>query len=92
VNPRRLTARVEGHVQGVGYRAFVQREARRLGLRGYVRNLRDGAVEAVAEGDEPVLRELAEALSRGPAGSHVTRVHADWADPTGEFRGFEVRY
>ena len=52
---QRLTAIVHGDVQGVGYRFFAQRQAARLGLRGYVRNLRDGTVEVVAEGPRPLL-------------------------------------
>jgi acylphosphatase len=66
--------RVEGRVQGVGYRWFVWREAERLGLRGSVRNLADGAVEVMAAGTEEALQELARSLARGPAAARVARV------------------
>jgi acylphosphatase len=88
---KRLEARVEGVVQGVGYRVFVLREARRLGLRGWVRNRADGSVEAVAEGPQEELRELETVLRRGPAGAVVRDLHSRWSDATGEFTGFEVR-
>jgi acylphosphatase len=66
--------RVEGRVQGVGYRWFVWREAARLGLRGSVCNLADGAVEVIAEGTEQALQGLERALARGPAAARVARV------------------
>jgi acylphosphatase len=87
---RRLTARVTGIVQGVGFREFAAREAQRLGLAGTVRNCADGAVEAIAEGPEPELRDLRLALSRGPWSANVQRVDAAWSEATGEFRGFRI--
>jgi acylphosphatase len=89
---RRLTAHVEGRVQGVGYRAFTRAEARRLGLRGEVRNLPDGAVAVVAEGEEDALCRLLSALRRGPSGFGVAEVRAEWSAATGEHAGFRVRY
>ncbi|WP_328774473.1 acylphosphatase [Elioraea tepida] len=65
---------VSGRVQGVGFRAFVVREACALGLAGWVRNLADGRVEALAEGDPAALAKLAEALGRGPLLARVDRV------------------
>jgi acylphosphatase len=65
---------VHGRVQGVGFRWFVLREAERRGLRGYVRNLRDGSVEVIAAGKEPALEELGLVLERGPAQARVERV------------------
>ncbi len=89
----RLQAEVRGHVQGVGFRWFVQREARRLGLSGWARNLPDGRrVELVAEGDRDVLDQFVEALRRGPAGSRVEAVDTSRAPATGEFTGFEIRH
>ena len=88
---KRLYARVHGRVQGVGYRAFAQSEARRLGLSGYVRNCEDGTVEVVAEGEESTLREFLNALQRGPVGAWVQRVDADYAEATGEWRNFTIR-
>ena len=65
---------VHGRVQGVGFRWFVLREAERRGLRGYVRNLRDGSVEVIAAGKEQALEELGRLLERGPAQARVERV------------------
>ncbi len=65
---------VRGAVQGVGYRAFAQREAAALGLRGWVRNRWDGTVEGVAIGGEEKLAAFRRALQRGPAAARVERV------------------
>lgn len=65
---------VRGRVQGVGYRAWTQRQAAALGLRGWVRNRNDGTVEAVFAGDPDAVAAIAEALLRGPSASHVTGV------------------
>jgi len=66
--------RVEGAVQGVGFRWFVLREAHRLGLRGWVSNLPDGSVEVVADGAAAFLAELQRALARGPSAAQVSNV------------------
>lgn len=66
---------VEGRVQGVGFRWFVQREAAELGLRGWVRNTDAGHVEAMAAGSPEQLGELEAALHKGSRGSRVDRVH-----------------
>jgi acylphosphatase len=65
---------VEGRVQSVGFRFFVEHEATQLGLRGYVRNLYDGRVEVYALGEEAVLEQLRGRLEQGPPGSRVVRV------------------
>jgi acylphosphatase len=87
----RLKALVYGHVQGVGFRFFVERQAVSLGIVGYTRNLRDGSVEVVAEGPRPALEALLSQLGRGPRSARVDRVVADWSEATGEFDGFSVR-
>lgn len=71
---------VEGRVQGVGYRAFLTREANALGLVGWARNRRDGSVEAVARGERTALDALLDAARRGPAASRVDRVMAEPAE------------
>jgi acylphosphatase len=71
---------------------FVQREARRLRLSGWVRNTEDGDVETIAEGAGPALREFLNALRRGPSGARVDGVNASWSHGTGEFVAFSVRY
>ena len=62
---------VQGRVQGVGFRAFVEREALRRGLAGWVRNCRDGSVEAVFAGEAAVVADVIEACRRGPMLSRV---------------------
>jgi acylphosphatase len=62
---------VHGRVQGVGYRAFVEYEALMRGVEGWVRNRRDGTVEAVLMGEEAVVRDMIEACRRGPFAARV---------------------
>jgi acylphosphatase len=72
-----MTARrwiVRGRVQGVGFRWFVMREAERLGVGGWVRNLRDGTVEVVSQGTDEALDDMERQLKRGPAHAHVESV------------------
>ena len=66
--------RIRGRVQGVGFRYATQRKARELGLRGWVRNLRDGGVEVLAGGETPVVDALEKWLHKGPAGAAVEGV------------------
>lgn len=82
---------VTGRVQGVGFRWFVVREARGLGLRGYVRNLVDGDVEVVADGDAAAIEQLAAALARGPAVADVRSVARSEAHERDSFDRFDVR-
>jgi acylphosphatase len=87
----RLHASIEGRVQGVGYRAFVEQNAYALGLKGWVRNRWDGSVEVVVEGEQQVLEKLLAALYRGPRASNVASVQVEWLPATGEFSHFSVR-
>lgn len=87
----RVQVRVEGRVQGVYFRASTQAEARRLGLDGWVRNLPDGSVEAVAEGPREALDALVAWARRGPPGARVDRLHVRWGSAEGEGAGFFVR-
>jgi acylphosphatase len=87
----RLTLRVQGYVQGVGYRAYAQRRARLLGLVGYAKNQADGSVEVVAEGPREALEYLAEILRRGPSSAEVMSAQAAWSAATEEFTAFTVR-
>jgi acylphosphatase len=86
----RLHCRVSGRVQGVFYRASAREEAERLGLRGWVRNLPDGRVEAVLEGPADKLAAMRRWLWQGPAGARVEDVRAEEEPETG-LKGFEVR-
>ena len=89
----RLSATVYGRVQGVYFRYFVRNVARRLNLKGYVRNLASGdAIEVQAEGEKPQLDKLLEQLQAGPPGAWVKRVEVDWSDYSGQFHNFSIRY
>lgn len=87
----RLHAIVEGYVQGVGFRYFVQDTAVALGLTGWVRNRWEGTVEVLAEGEHQTLEKLLTALYRGPGSATVTGIDPEWSPATGEFRSFSVR-
>jgi acylphosphatase len=89
---QRLHAIVRGRVQGVNFRYTTQAEAARLGLTGWVRNLRDGSVEVLAEGPRPALDQLHTFLQRGPPAAAVSEVRAEWSPATGEFRDFDLRW
>lgn len=73
--------RIEGAVQGVGYRHWMVRAAHRMGVSGWVRNRADGSVEALVQGDAPSVEELLRACRRGPPAAAVTLIHEDLVDP-----------
>lgn len=81
---------VSGVVQGVGYRFFAAREARRLGLAGFVRNLPDGRVEAELEGGADAVERMVGSLREGPAGARVDAVDVEDLEPAGA-TGFDIR-
>jgi acylphosphatase len=83
---------VNGLVQGVGYRYFVVREAKKLGLNGYVKNLCTGEVLTVAEGERTIIEELIKKLKVGPIHASVKSCKVDWQEPKNEFKDFEVRF
>jgi len=83
---------VEGVVQGVGFRHFTWRLAGRLGLSGWARNLPDGSVEVVAEGDPELLGRLEQELKKGPSFAAVTNVRSsEISDEAAVPRSFEIR-
>ncbi|NLS78765.1 MAG: acylphosphatase [Chloroflexi bacterium] len=88
----RLHARISGYVQGVNFRWHTRRVAYGLGLVGRVRNLADGRVEVVAEGERADLDKLLAWLYHGPSLAEVRQVEDAWEPPTGEFTAFEVDY
>ena len=83
---------ISGRVQGVGFRDFTKRAARELKLTGWVKNLPDRRVEALAEGPAPAIEKFLEAVRRGPQAARVEKVEIEERDPTGEFKNFAVRY
>ena len=82
---------VRGLVQGVGFRFFTEAAASREGLRGYVRNLADGQVEALVEGYEEAVARFERLIHRGPPLARVDGVTAEGLRPTGRFVGFAIR-
>jgi len=84
---------VYGYVQGVFFRAFASRQATKLGLSGYVRNLSTGeAVEVQAEGERKQLEKLIGSLEVGPPAARVEKVVTNWSKYTGSYSGFSIRY
>lgn len=83
---------VEGRVQGVGYRNFVERKAAQFGLLGYVMNLKDGRVRVRVEGRRGAIEDLARDLEKGPPLARVEQVSVMWRPPTGRFSSFGIRY
>jgi acylphosphatase len=88
-NKRTVHIRVEGRVQGVGYRAFVEMRAAELGVSGWVRNRRDGSVEAVLQGSPDAVEAILDACRAGPPASRVARLDIV-GEGVGAFDGFEV--
>lgn len=89
--PERLEARIEGYVQGVGFRWFVAREAARLGLVGWAANEADGSLKVVVEGGADALDEMLVSLHRGPSAAEVRRVISQRMVAVGRFGSFEIR-
>ena len=87
----RLHAVISGWVQGVGFRYFVQENAYRLKLNGWVRNRRNGTVEVEVEGNKVVLERLLQELHQGPRSAVVSAVETSWSPANGEFTDFRVR-
>lgn len=81
---------VNGHVQGVAYRAFAHAAARKCGVRGGVRNLTDGRVEAEAEGDRQAIEAFLECLRVGPPRAKVEDLNVEWQSPTGLPVDFQI--
>ena len=83
---------VKGRVQGIFFRSSTKRIAAELELKGYVKNLPDGNVEVIAEGDEEKIKKLIQFCKTGPSLAKVEDVNIEFEKPTKEFGGFEVRH
>lgn len=83
---------ISGRVQGVFYRDFVQETARSLGLGGWARNLPDGRVEALFEGEREGIVEALKLCYQGPPASGVSDIEIEWEDFQGEFVSFRITY
>ena len=88
---KRAHVRIYGRVQGVFFRANTKEMAEKLGVAGWVRNLPDGSVEAVFEGDENAVEQIVEWCHRGPAMAKVEEVYVEYEEPKGE-KGFRIIY
>ena len=88
---RRVRLEIYGKVQGVFFRASTREKAREHGITGWVKNRRDGSVEAVCEGPDDAIDELIEWAHQGPTRARVDRVESVDEEPTGEFTDFKVR-
>ena len=87
---KRVQLLIRGRVTGVYFRAAAQREARRLGMTGWVKNRPDGCVEMVAEGDEDTIKEIVNWSHHGPSAARVDHVDVRWRGYTGEFSDFRI--
>ncbi len=83
---------VQGVVQGVGYRFFVLNQARLYDVKGYVKNMPDGTVQVVAEGDKGIVKDFIERLRIGPLSAHVTGVDVKWDENDSGFTEFRLQY
>jgi acylphosphatase len=81
---------ISGRVQGVFYRSTTSQEARLRGVTGWIRNLPDGRVEAVFEGEKEAIEDLIAFCWHGSRSSKVTDIRVDWQPYVGEFAAFEV--
>ncbi len=84
--------KIHGKVQGVGYRFFATRVARRLGLKGSIQNQRDGSIEAVVEGEKKTIDDWIEELKEGPRYAEVTKIDQETKDFTGRLGDFDVKF
>lgn len=83
---------VTGNVQGVFFRSTTRSKARLLGLKGWVRNLPDGSLEVVIEGNRDDVETLIEFCKKGPEGADVFDARVEWDKYRGEFQDFEIKY
>ncbi|HHF55963.1 MAG TPA: acylphosphatase [Thermoplasmatales archaeon] len=88
---KRAHVRIYGKVQGVWFRAHTKDMADKLGIKGWVRNVPDGSVEAVFEGDDESVEKIIEWCHRGPPLARVEGVEVEYEEPKGEEK-FEIRY
>lgn len=89
---KRIHVFYSGRVQGVGFRMTAEETAQQFGVVGWVKNLRGGQVELVAEGDEPVLERFLRALRAGPMKNFIQNVEISWGHASDTFHEFEIRY
>ena len=89
---RRVHVFYSGRVHGVGFRLTAEETAHGVGVVGWVKNLRDGRVELLAEADEETLTQFLDAIQTGPMKKFIQRADISWSDASGTFDEFEIRY
>jgi len=89
---KRARVIIEGRVQGVNFRYYTREAASKLGVKGWVKNRRDGWVEAVFEGNPESVEKIVRWCHQGPPQARVTKVDVTWEDYTGEFEDFLINY
>ncbi|KAI4931415.1 hypothetical protein J4E85_004008 [Alternaria conjuncta] len=91
MSSKRIQYKVEGEVQGVNFRSFTQKQAKSLGVTGFVTNASDGSVQGEAQGSEDKIKEFVQHLNKGPSAASVSKVdHSDMSTKDGE-SGFNVQ-
>lgn len=90
--PVRVHVYISGKVQGVFFREYTRKRAQSLGIKGWVRNLRDGRVEAIFEGEKEKVEEMISWCHEGSPYSEVEKVEVKWEEYRGEFNDFEIRW
>jgi len=90
--PVRAHVYISGKVQGVFFREYTRKKAQSLGIKGWVRNLRDGRVEAIFEGEKEKVEEMISWCHEGSPYSKVEKVEVKWEEYRGEFNDFEIRW
>ena len=88
----RLHVWITGLVQGVNFRFYTREQAQQFGLSGWVRNLRDGRVEAILEGEAGQVEQMLAWCRRGPPAARVERIDEERGQATGEFSDFRIRW
>lgn len=89
---KQVVLTIRGRVQGVFFRDSARRQAKKLGLTGWVTNQADGTVKITAEGPEKDLKQLVEWCYNGPIIARVDKVEISWQKATGQFNNFEIKY
>lgn len=89
---KRIHVFYSGRVQGVGFRITAEEHAQEYGIVGWVRNLRDGRVELIAEAEETALQQLLQAIRTGPMKNFINQIEISWSNATDTFDEFEIRY
>jgi len=88
----RVLIYIQGAVQAVGFRYFAREMAQKMGLFGYAKNLADGSVEIVAEGEKEVLEQFLAMCQQGPPHAKIEDVKVEWSDTNGQYHSFDVAY